>query len=1128
VSAIEESKEQLLKWVKDATRSVAELSDACGRFPEVDRAIASHPSASGELLAKLSHSKDKATRARVTANPATPPADLVRLGQQFPKEFLKNPALDLLMLENPALLREAPASLLVRLLKSDSCPAEFLAWASAHPEEQVQLAVAMNAAAPAQAIEVLGKSAHAKVRESVSTPLAFDCDDMELQFEKAVIERLQSLDRYELEEAWLLGDIGLSQWHVLPLEYRLHRVAGGFWFTEGESVARLLSQLGWSPTDVKARLPRFSSWKHVARSNSTNAHTLELLATDTTPEIRKEVAANKSASSSLLEALSRDVDSTVRSSVAYNHSSSVNVLDALARDKHVDVRAFVAGNPNSSPQALELLSQDRKSAVRLEVALNISTTPLILEKLARDSDSAVRQMAARNPLTSTVALDALASDKAKQVRLEVASNRSASLLALSVLSTERDASIRSAVARNPSCPPAVLKKLARDSYPGVLEAVAKNSHAHADSLEILFASGNRSVWWELARNPATPLSVLEDLSKQDEPWIQVWLAHRLSLGEERAQQLLEFLSKSPSENDRKGVAMHSRASSALLQVLCRDKKMSVRLGVAGNPHCPSEVLARMASDVKAVQEEVAKNPNTPVEVLIQLAASKDVSVRKNLAQQAFRSFELSRHLAGDPEDEVRQGLASCSQLSDEMLEQLRKDFQLEGDLMVLFLHPRLSLPAMQDIAGRLFDTPAEQSPWFVKQLEKASEEIRAATKARNVLTYFGSNPTKAVLSRRPMAAIMALCSGPYVDPKSLAQVTRSTDWLVRASVARNPGTPPNMLKQLGGDAHPLVRGLAHLSLRSLNNMEVKVASQGPASTPLNLDRIVTEILERMRADGCGWSVTPLVSSPAWRGVVNLGEVLGWLKRFEEFDDYVCQLLADIDEDRRSLFWQWATSAKDDELRMRLASHPKTPTDAVERFASDDCVAVLIAVASRGDIPMAMRLKMEKNALKGIMRRGVAFRVQMAIHASHITAVRERLSRDERRVRYALNATAGFPDWLTAGRLPEKKETSNLKPEWLHLAHQSLERQFHSDIVDTAVSAMKGPDVLNALVWLGVVSASDKIVPTTASRRTDWLARLGAALHPGATDAVLRLLQDDIDLDVSAAAKLALSLRRPPH
>lgn len=162
------TKHMLLAWVKDGSRSAPELISACGKHAEVDRAIASHARAPAELLSTLSHSSDRANRARVAANPSTPTVDIFRLGQQFPTEFLANPALDLLMLENPALLQEAPATLLMRLLRNDRCPPEFLIWAAGLADEKLLLAVAMNVRAPAEALEKLTRSPFEKVRQSLA------------------------------------------------------------------------------------------------------------------------------------------------------------------------------------------------------------------------------------------------------------------------------------------------------------------------------------------------------------------------------------------------------------------------------------------------------------------------------------------------------------------------------------------------------------------------------------------------------------------------------------------------------------------------------------------------------------------------------------------------------------------------------------------------------------------------------------------------------------------------------------------------------------------------------------------------------------------------------------------------
>lgn len=68
-----------------------------GKDEATNRLLAKHPMASAELLEKLSHSSDKVTRQAVAGNPNTPQEIFVKLGQQFPKEFLANPVLDLLL-----------------------------------------------------------------------------------------------------------------------------------------------------------------------------------------------------------------------------------------------------------------------------------------------------------------------------------------------------------------------------------------------------------------------------------------------------------------------------------------------------------------------------------------------------------------------------------------------------------------------------------------------------------------------------------------------------------------------------------------------------------------------------------------------------------------------------------------------------------------------------------------------------------------------------------------------------------------------------------------------------------------------------------------------------------------------
>ncbi|GEM_PF-6598948 len=51
-----------------------------------------------------------------------------------------------------------------------------------------------------------------------------------------------------------------------------------------------------------------------------------------------------------------------------------------------------------------------------------------------------------------------------------------------------------------------------------------------------------------------------------------------------------------------------------------------------------------------------------------------------------------------------------------------------------------------------------------------------------------------------------LCEDAPVD--ALARAQRSPDWLERAAIARNPNTPPDVIKRLANDGNVVVRAIA--------------------------------------------------------------------------------------------------------------------------------------------------------------------------------------------------------------------------------------------------------------------------------------------------------------------------------
>ena len=361
---------KLTAWVKETNRTAAELSAAAERFPEVDRVVAARSDSPSKLLTKLSHSSDRSTRARVAANTNTPTADYIRLGQQFPKEFLANPVLDLLLLENPGLLSELPAALLTRIAKNESCPETFLVWASNHSEEKVQLAVAMNAKAPTQALDRLHASVFKKVRSSLTPKEEAFEGDPEEAFREAVREWLASLSADDASEAWDKKDIGLAQFKHLSVAARLELAGFGKDYY-GHGVNQMSINIAANPKTPAATLSALSNAAYL--------------------EVRVAIAANPNTSKATLIALAEDNHGDVRRTIADNPETPVKALKVLALDQYTDswgdsVRECVAENPNTPVALLEALAKDKDKLVRRGVAENPNTPVPILEVLAKDKE----------------------------------------------------------------------------------------------------------------------------------------------------------------------------------------------------------------------------------------------------------------------------------------------------------------------------------------------------------------------------------------------------------------------------------------------------------------------------------------------------------------------------------------------------------------------------------------------------------------------------------------------------------------------------------------------------------------------------------------------------------------------
>jgi hypothetical protein len=138
-----------------ALHTPAERLRELARRPALAPIVASNPGAGADLLRELGSIDDHTpfatfaarvpvarvaahqllaggnpTLAAVASNPNTPVETLLRLAGAYPEQFCANPALPLLLLENPNLLAEMPPARLRGLLRYANVPRDFLEWVS--------------------------------------------------------------------------------------------------------------------------------------------------------------------------------------------------------------------------------------------------------------------------------------------------------------------------------------------------------------------------------------------------------------------------------------------------------------------------------------------------------------------------------------------------------------------------------------------------------------------------------------------------------------------------------------------------------------------------------------------------------------------------------------------------------------------------------------------------------------------------------------------------------------------------------------------------------------------------------------------------------------------------------------
>lgn len=633
----------------------------------VRRAVAGNERTLPEILEKLSHDSDKAVRRAVATNPNSPAKALMRLGAQFPKELLENPALDTLVLENPNLFAEVPEATLAAIAKREGCPTEVLGYlARAGHGLGLLGSLLQNAKTPRDAVQYLYEASTSRLAEQFQTPEnsigrvkgfakhhvalrgEVSADEARTAVWRAVTERLADFDSKELGGLVVAAELPQGVKDEIIAQEVLIRGVGN---VVAAAPAALLEAVAVNcdkrTFKVIQSAPKCPPW---------------LAAVADPASVRQALQANQpDAEQHWIEATSSG-SQTMRLALA-DHPLSVERIDAAKLlDQMVRAccdQAWRTLDDEVAGVVIELLIEHRSILpdTLQFVYEQINATgrvalPPQLEVLKGNELSRQLLQWCNDPVRTPAELWAVSGAWAGA---KTVCGRPCHEWHQVDLITATTHTLKWRLARNPRTPVPILEALAADAQTAF--DVACNPGASPQLLRAIFQSGRRDECRELARNPSTPQDVLLAIAmappRRDVNGALDWdsmtdLVRHPACPEEAllaAVHCRGWWKQLRSEDHWTGekggfgetpqaILRHPNVSSRVLDALISNKYLDldshgVRLAAeAGLPIRALEALAGYRGAKRLdICVQVTKNSSAPEDLLRKLAEDTDEKVR---------------------------------------------------------------------------------------------------------------------------------------------------------------------------------------------------------------------------------------------------------------------------------------------------------------------------------------------------------------------------------------------------------------------------------------------------------------------------------------------------------------------
>ncbi|MGB3207701.1 MAG: hypothetical protein WBB28_22175 [Crinalium sp.] len=667
-----------------------------------------------------------------------------------------------------------------------------------------------------------------------------------------------------------------------------------------------------------------------------------------------------------------------------------------------------AANLHTPPEQLRKLAKESIELARI-VAKNPSADPELLQELAVSPDLAICKGVAANPNTPANVLFNLGMGFPKQLlanpvfpqiiqqnfnwRSRFSSSQWREVLKKQELPkwffewiaeyADYDAVI--AILNNPHTPKNALEKIIQtrnicQEYSWILIG----EELEAQNTELVETAKLHINWGEVSSDNFEPIvkaAMLKYLLQRD--WkieAKLWAMGLIP----------EFLLPILDQRLRKAIALNPHTSTPVLEQLAVDNHVGVRRCVAENPNAPWHILEQLVGDnLEYVRESAAAHPkisftildnfksqyqavtnreatvelltelarskgvvirqqvaahsNTPPNVLEQLAADKDFRVRLEVAENSNIPLYLQTELAQDADAYVRQALANNSNTAIAIIEQLLKDEVKEvqeaaiNKFANIAQNPATSQNILEQLAKsknwRLSMAVARNPHIFQQILEKLAKhqkwEVRAAV-ANNYNTTtvlleqflkdenyvveevaFNAINNFNIASSKQIIQAFRDVNNPETNADILSQLATSESRLIRVGVAKHIKTPPLVLEQLSRDKNIEVRLAVANNYNAPIYVLQEMAKRGGKNKPIQLAAIKNLLARQVEGSDKFIEKYAKSSTPCLSRLLVLLHPMA----------------------TRELLTKWYRSSSWLE-RYAIASHPNTPPEVLIFLAED--------------------------------------------------------------------------------------------------------------------------------------------------------------------------------------------------